>query len=50
MSLDRTSRNAGAKLSRRGLLGGLGRSRLALLLPVVATRRALSPAHMLPQS
>ena len=50
MSLDRTSRNARVKLSGRGLLGGPGRSRLALLLPVVATRRALSPARMLLQS
>ena len=50
MSLDRTSRNAGAKLSGRGLPGGPGRSRLAPLGPRPHSRRALSSARMLPQS
>ena len=50
MSFDQTSRNAKFKLSGRGLLGGPSRSRLALLRPRSHSRRALSPARMLPQS
>ena len=45
MRFDQTSKNARAKLSGRGLLGGLGRSRLALLLPVVATGGRGPPAR-----